>query len=299
MQSRQAVGEATRVGHRPGRVPPLSVDPPAAASSLALYPARAVGGVDGTPTSRPPAGLGGGGRRRAARAAGTASSPTKAPTPIVVADADHVLRTAARAVLAATCEFVVYEATNYEELRAVVAAHRPELALVDFELPPAGGLNAVTLLGERYPLRAVIWGFEPPPDSVLTVVSARLHGFLPKTVTPEALVRALRGVAEGEACLPRGMTLELIAELHAFARRERSRRRAAALSAREAEVMRLVSSGFTNRQIAAALTISEFTVKRHIHNILAKLGAPSRRAAAAAFREAQAAEDVLEALVSA
>ena len=67
-------------------------------------------------------------------------------TSIVVADADHVLRTAARIVLTATCDFVVHEATNYDELRAVVAARRPDIALVDSELPPAGGLNAVTLL---------------------------------------------------------------------------------------------------------------------------------------------------------
>jgi two-component system, NarL family, nitrate/nitrite response regulator NarL len=234
------------------------------------------------------------GRRRSA-----GSRPVERLTSVVVADADHVLRTAARAVLTAKCDFVVHEATNYDQLHAVVAARRPDIALVDFELPPSGGLNAVTLLGERYPLKVVIWGYEPQPDSILEVVSARSHGFLPKTVTPEALVRALHGVAEGQACLSREMTLELIAELHRLARRERSRRLAGTLSAREVDVMRLVSSGFTNKQIAAALYISEFTVKRHVHNILAKLGASSRRAAAAAFREAQAAEEVLDALVTA
>ena len=238
-------------------------------------------------------------RRRERGRRAVAPDAAKRLTSVVVADSDHVLRAAARAVLSAACDFVVYEATNFDELRAVVAAQRPEIALVDFELPPAGGLNAVTLLGDRYPLRVVIWGFEPQPDSVLAVVSARSHGFLPKTVTPEALVRAIRGVAEGEACLSREMTLELIAELHRLARRERSRRLAGTLSARETDVMSLVSSGFTNKQIAAALYISEFTVKRHVHNILAKLGASSRHAAAAAFREAQTAEEILEALVTA
>jgi DNA-binding NarL/FixJ family response regulator len=218
------------------------------------------------------------------------------PTSVVVADANLVLRTAARAVLAARGEFVVYEATNFGELSAVVASKRPDVALVDFDLPPDGGLNAVAALGEGYPLRVVVWGFKPEPESVLAAVSAYTYGFLLKTVTPDALVRSLRGVADGEACLSREMTSELIGELHSFARRERSRRLAAALSTREWEVMRFVSSGFTNKQIGAALYISEFTVKRHIHNILAKLGARSRRAAAAAFREAQAAEEVLDAL---
>ena len=275
------------------------IDTRAEASGLSRSTSAAAHGVDAEGLTRSGARHGDSGHTSPARRRSAGSRPAERVTSVVVADADHVLRTAARIVLTATCDFVVHEATNYDELRAVVAARRPDIALVDSELPPAGGLNAVTLLDERYPMKVVIWGFEPQPDSVLKVVSARSHGFLPKTVTPEALVRALHGVAEGEACLSREMTLELIAELHRFAQRERSRRLAGTLSAREADVMRLVSSGFTNKQIAAALYISEFTVKRHVHNILAKLGASSRRTAAAAFREAQAAEEVLDALVTA
>jgi DNA-binding NarL/FixJ family response regulator len=256
-------------------------------------------GVDAQGLTRSGGGHRGNGQTIPARRRPAGSRPVETLTSVVVADADHVLRTAVRSVLTATCDFVVYEATNYDQLRAVVAAHRPDIALVDSELPPSGGLNAVTLLGERHPFKVVIWGYEPRPDSVLQVVSSRSHGFLPKTVTPEALIRALHGVAEGEACLSREMTLELIAQLHRFAQGERSRRLAETLSARETDVMRLVSSGCTNKQIAAALFISEFTVKRHVHNILAKLGASSRRAAAVAFRDAQAAEHVLDALVTA
>jgi DNA-binding NarL/FixJ family response regulator len=275
---------------------------PAAARSLSHLSARAAGRVDADEVGRTKNGFGEharhAGRPRRHQPAASPSADERAIS-VVVADPNHVLRTAARTVLSASRDFVVYEATTFDELRAVVASKRPRVALVDFDLPPTGGLNAVTLLTERYPLRVVIWGFAPQPDSVLTVVSARTHGFLPKTVTPDALVRSIRGVAEGEACLSREMTLELIGEVHAFARRERSRRLTATLSTRESDVMRLVSGGFTNKQIAAALYISEFTVKRHIHNILSKLGMRSRRAAAAAFCEAQAAEDVLEALVTA
>jgi DNA-binding NarL/FixJ family response regulator len=210
-----------------------------------------------------------GASRRQPAAARTAVGET---TSIVIADANLVLRTAARAVLTASGEFTTFDATNAEELRAVVAARRPEIALVDADLPPA---------------------------SVLSLVWAQTHGFLPKTVTPEALVRSLRGVADGEACLSRELTSDLIGELRSFARRERSRRLAATLSTRELEVLELVTSGFTNRQIASTLYISEFTVKRHLHNILAKLGVHSRRAAAGTFLEAQAAEEVLEALQTA
>jgi DNA-binding NarL/FixJ family response regulator len=301
MQQNDQNGQGNGAGVN-GRAALRRIGTPAAASPD--LPPRAAGGADANEggaaqmelIEREPIRRGGRSRRHPAAAATPAA---EYPISVVVADANFVLRTAARAVLAASGEFKVYEATNFEELSAVVAAKRPSIALVDFDLPPAGGLNTVAALTERYALRVVVWGFSPKPESVLTVVWAHAYGFLPKAVTPDALVRSLRGVADGEACLSREMTSELIGELHSFARRERSRRLAATLSTREWEVMGLVSSGFTNKQIASALYISEFTVKRHIHNILAKLGARSRRAAAAAFRDAQAAEKVLEALETA
>jgi DNA-binding NarL/FixJ family response regulator len=301
MQSEQRDGQGKRVGIT-GHAPLRSIGTPAA-TSPSLSP-RAAGCADADEagpakmefSEREP--IRRGGRPRQHPVAGRTGAAVLRAS-VVVADANLVLRTAARAVLAASGEFVVYEATNLAELSALVASKRPEVALVDFDLPPAGGLNAVAALSEHCPLRVVIWGFSPKPESLLTLVWAHTYGFLPKTVTPDALVRSLRGVADGEACLSREMTSELIGELHSFARRERSRRLAATLSTREWEVMGLVSGGFTNKQIATALYISEFTVKRHIHNILAKLGTRSRRAAAAAFREAQAAEEVLEALETA
>ncbi len=237
---------------------------------------------------------------RSPRRLATASAPThRVRTSVVVADANLVLRSAARAVLTASGEFATFGATSANELRAVVSAQHPAIALVDFDLPPDGGLNAVVSLGEQYPLRIVIWGFSPKPESVLSLVWAQTYGFLPKTIEPEALVRSLRGVAGGEACLSRELTSDLVRELQWFGRRERSRRLAASLSTREQEVLELVASGLTNRAIASTLYISEFTVKRHLHNILAKLDVRSRRAAAGTFREAQAAEGVLEALQTA
>jgi len=274
-----------------------TVDTPAGTSSLSPRAAERADADGAGPATvelaeRRPTRSGGRPRRQPG-AAGT--NLNQSPISAVVADADLVLRTAARHVLAKSGEFVVFEAADLDELRVVVAERQPQVALIDVDLPPSGGVHAVGALGE-YPPRAVVWGLPPKPESVLSTVSAHTYGFLAKTVTPAALVRSLRGVAEGEACLSRELTSELIGELHSVARRERSRRLAARLSAREREVMRLASTGLTNKQIGAALFISELTVKRHIHNILTKLDARSRRAAGVAFREAQAAEQVLGAL---
>ena len=204
-----------------------------------------------------------------------------------------------RTVLEESSGFEVFEAVNLSGLRSVVASKRPKVALVDIGLPPIGGLEAVEQLGESYPLRVVVWGYSPARDAILAALRPNTYGFLSKTVTPEALVRSLAGVAAGEACLSRALTSGLLEELGRLARREHSRRRMEALSAREREVIELASKGFPNREIAVALYISEFTVKRHIHNILAKLGQPTRRAAAAVFREAQLAQETLEVLETA
>jgi DNA-binding NarL/FixJ family response regulator len=96
----------------------------------------------------------------------------------------------------------------------------------------------------------------------------------------------LRGVSRGEAPLARDLATLMIGAMHGLEERDRAREKAAALSAREREVLAYVAQGARNRQIAQALFISEFTVKRHMQNILQKLGLPSRRAAAAFYLSA-------------
>ena len=115
---------------------------------------------------------------------------------------------------------------------------------------------------------------------MLSAVRAGAHGFLHKEISPEGLVRALRGVVQGEAPMSRDLASLMIDALHGLDERTRAQERAAGLSAREREVLDLVAQGARNKQIASSLVISEFTVKRHVQNILQKLELPSRRAAA-------------------
>jgi DNA-binding NarL/FixJ family response regulator/DNA-binding SARP family transcriptional activator len=217
---------------------------------------------------------------------------------VVIADSDAVIRTAARLALEQDGKFFVAEAGDLDELEAIVAATRPGVALVDIGLPPAGGLEAAAAVGIDHEVRVVLWDYTPDPARILAGLRANVYGFLPKTIAPTALVRALSGVAAGEACLSRELTSDLIEQLVRLARRERSRRLTAALSDREREVLELIAEGLANREVAEKLFISEYTVKRHVHNILAKLGERSRRAAAAAYRDARGAQNALEALES-
>jgi DNA-binding NarL/FixJ family response regulator len=217
-------------------------------------------------------------------------------TRIVVADQMSVFRSAVRSLLEREGDFETAEARDLDELVDVVERQKPEIALIDLDLPPAGGIKAVVALGSYQPITTIIWSFEPQPSVVLEAIRANAGGYLRKDIAPGALARALRGASHGEPPLSRALTASLLKELRDLARRQRARERAASLSSRECDVLALVARGYGNKQIAASLFISEFTVKRHIHNILEKLDQRSRTAAAAIFREAQSDEEAWWAL---
>ena len=99
-------------------------------------------------------------------------------------------------------------------------------------------------------------------------------------------MRALRALPRGEAPLSRDLAGAMIEALHRQEAHSQLEARLALLSAREREVLELVASGTRNYSIAESLSISEFTVKRHVQNILGKLGVASRAAAGAIYRAA-------------
>lgn len=207
-------------------------------------------------------------------------------TRILVADSLEIFRSGVRNLLARESAFAVGEADSLGALMAAVDEGPPDIALIDLDLPPAGGVEAVRQLARRCSAYTIVWSFEPSRETVLAAVRSGAHGFLHKQISPEGLVRALRGVAQGEAPLSRDLASLMIDALHGLDERSRARERAAVLSPREREVLDLLAQGARNKQIAAALVISEFTVKRHVQNILQKLELPSRRAAAAFYRAA-------------
>lgn len=204
---------------------------------------------------------------------------------VLLADDLDTLRSGVRELLLRESDFEVSEARNLDELRSWVALHSPDLVLVDLDLPPSGGVTAVAEL-QRSETSSIVWSFEPDRSTVLEAIRAGARGYLDKKISPQGLVRALRGVVRGEAALSRELVTLLIDALHGVEERERVRDQAAVLSSREREVLALVSRGARNREIGEELHISEFTVKRHVQNILNKLDVPSRRSAAAVYRSA-------------
>ena len=203
-------------------------------------------------------------------------------TRILVADSHSIFRSGVRRFLRANSDFEVVEAANLSEVLQAADEDCPDVALIDLDLLPDGGLDAVARLSDS-PCRTIVWSCEPNRETVLDAIRAGASGYLAKTISPNGLVRALRGIEHGEAPLSRDLATLMVEALHGREKRHDALERAAVLSARERQVLDLVARGARNRQIAEALVISEFTVKRHMQNILRKLGLPSRQAAATLY----------------
>jgi two-component system nitrate/nitrite response regulator NarL len=212
-------------------------------------------------------------------------------TRILVADPLRIFRAGVRNLLLRESDFEVVDAGTLDDVLASIDQECPDIALIDLDLPPVGGVAAVQWLARRCSTYTIVWSFEPSQETVLSAVRSGAHGFLHKEISPEGLVRALRGVVQGEAPLSRDLATLMIDALHGLDERSRARDRADVLSTREREVLDLVAQGARNKQIATALTISEFTAKRHVQNILKKLELPSRRAAATFYGTAFGAEE--------
>jgi DNA-binding NarL/FixJ family response regulator len=204
---------------------------------------------------------------------------------VLIADGAPIFRSGVRHLLSREGDFVLSEASDLDELLHAVEHETPEIALIDLDLPPSGGVEAVAYLCPSS-ARLVVWGFEADRERVLAALTAGADGFLDKAISPTGLLRALRGISRGESPLPRELVTVVVDAVHDFEARDRARERVVVLSAREREVLALVANGARNRQIAQALSISEFTVKRHMQNILQKLNLGSRTAAAAFYRTA-------------
>jgi DNA-binding NarL/FixJ family response regulator len=166
-----------------------------------------------------------------------------------------------------------------------------DLVLMDIDLPRQNGIAATARILREYPrLPIVILTVSSADQDLFDAIQAGAVGFLSKSLAPDALVRALRDFhAGGPLPIPRGMATRLLGGLRrplgaGAAPAAEPLARAAALTAREQEVMELLGLGSRDREIAERLTVAESTVKKHVRSILRKLGVRNRTEAAAHAR---------------
>ena len=206
--------------------------------------------------------------------------PGDVPVRLVLADDEALLRRGLKVLLEADGRVeVVAEAADGAGLLEVVRRFRPDVALVDVQMPGMDGLAALraVLAWPDPPALAVLTTFDLD-DYVATALDLGAQGFLLKDAEPEALVRAVLDLAAGGAVLDPRITARLLPKMRAA--RLRRNPQLDGLSARERQVLGLLAGGRPNSAIAAALGLSEATVKSYVSTVLTKLGVENRVQAA-------------------
>ena len=200
------------------------------------------------------------------------------PTRVLVVD-DHALFRKGVASLLRDAEgfTVVGEARDGREAVAKAQALTPDVVLMDIYMPGMDGLEAARRIKQALPsVRIIVLTVSEEDRDLFEALKAGAHAYLLKSVEPEELFRTLHGIVRGEAFLTPSMAAKLLEE---FARQSgggAGEASAARVSAREREVLELLTRGAVNKEIAAALRISENTVKNHLKSIMEKLHAENR-----------------------
>jgi DNA-binding NarL/FixJ family response regulator len=198
---------------------------------------------------------------------------------IVLADDHALVRSGFRLILEGEDDFaVVGEASDGEEAIFAVERLRPDIVLMDVQMPKLNGLEATRRICHAGGLdsRVLILTTFEQDDYVFEALRAGASGFLLKNTPPEELVQAVRIVAAGDGLLAPSVTRRVIQEYAQRPARVRNDEALALLTDRERDVLQQLATGKSNAELAEHLYLSESTIKTHVSHVLAKLGLRDR-----------------------
>ena len=193
------------------------------------------------------------------------------PIRIMIVEDHAVVRQGLVALLRTVPEFaIVAEAADGHEAIELFRRHQPDVTLMDLRLPRMNGVEAIAAIRVDFPqARIIVLTTFDGDEDIYRALQAGARGYLLKGMTGDELMDAIRSVYGGKSRIPASVA-ERLAE----------RMSAPSLTGRETEVLQLIVGGNSNKEIAAALYISEATVKTHINSLLSKLGVSDRTQAA-------------------
>ncbi len=193
---------------------------------------------------------------------------------IILADDHHIVRSGIRQLLESEPDLqVIAEAGDGEAAQQLIEKCKPDVAVLDIQMPKASGIEVTRWVRAHFPEVGVLilTAYDDDPY-VMAVLQAGANGYVLKTAQADDLIQAVRDVNEGKSALDPAITRKLMANL--FKPSEKAITEP--LTDRELDVLRLAARGFTNKAIGVQLAISDRTVQGHLAHIFAKMHAGSR-----------------------
>lgn len=193
---------------------------------------------------------------------------------ILLADDHHLVRAGVRQLLESAEDLhVIAEAGDGEEAQALIQQHKPDVAVLDIQMPKASGIEVTRWVRSHSPETGVLilTAYDDDPY-VMAVLQAGANGYVLKTGLADELIQAVRDVYEGKSALDPNITHKLMSSVFKGTEKQPIE----PLTDRELDVLRLAAKGFTNKAIGVQLSISDRTVQGHLAHSFSKLQASSR-----------------------
>lgn len=197
---------------------------------------------------------------------------------VIIVDDHPLVREGLRKILEYNTEITVLdEAGDGQGAINLARSLRPDVVLMDINMPGTNGIEATRVIKREFPSMGVIaLTIHEEEEYVLELVRAGVSGYVLKDIDPSKLVETVKTVARGHSVIDPLITNKIFGEISRLSRNRRVREEWETLTDREMDVLKLISQGRSNKEIARTLTISEKTVKNHITNIFRKLQVEDR-----------------------
>lgn len=202
------------------------------------------------------------------------SSKSKTKIRILLADDHHIVRSGIRQIIESARDMqVIAEAGDGDEAQSLIRKHKPDVAVLDIQMPKASGIEVTRWVRSHLPEVGILilTAYDDDPY-VMAVLQAGANGYVLKTAKTDELIQAVRDVNEGRSALDPNITRKLMSNLFKPAETTPIN----SLTDRELDVLRMAAKGFTNKAIGVQLGISDRTVQGHLAHIFGKLQANSR-----------------------
>jgi DNA-binding NarL/FixJ family response regulator len=210
-------------------------------------------------------------------------------TRVAIVEDNRVIRESLEAYIRKDPELrCVSTCRTAEEALEILPRERPEVVLMDIQLPNQSGIECTTQLKQLLPeVRIIMVTVYGDPDRIFQALRAGACGYLLKRCTPEELITAVREVQRGGAPMSREIARKVIAYFQHPPLPPESASEVENLSAREREILELLTQGHADKEIADRLGVKHGTVRWHLQHVYEKLHVRSRTEAALKFRSAQ------------